>query len=94
MRNRNRRKIDFNYNRVYYKPKGIPLNQLDEVELSEDELETIRLRYVENLSQIDAAKKMGISQSQYQRDLVNVLRKITKALIAGDAINIPAGNKL
>ena len=94
MRNRNRRKINFNYNRVYYKPKGVPLSQLNEVVITEDDLETIRLRYVENLSQIDAAKKMGISQSQYQRDLVNVLRKITKALIAGYAINIPAKNKL
>mgnify|MGYP001038048426 CR=1 FL=1 len=94
MRNRNRRKINFDYNRIYYKPKGVPLSQLDEVELSQADMETIRLRYVENLSQIESAKKMGISQSQYQRDLVNVLRKITNALINGDAINIPAENKL
>lgn len=89
MRNRNRRKINYDYNCTYYKPKGIPLSQLNEVKISEEELETIRLRYIENLSQTDAAEKMGISQSQYQRDLVSTLKKITKALVNGDAIHIP-----
>jgi hypothetical protein len=93
MRNRNRRNVNFDYNRTYYKPKGIPLSELNEIELSEEELETIRLRYVENLSQVESAEKMGISQSQYQRDLVNTLRKVTGALIDGDAINIPVGSK-
>jgi predicted DNA-binding protein (UPF0251 family) len=40
------------------------------------------------MDQDDASKKMGISQSQYQRDLTSVLEKITKALIEGYAINI------
>jgi len=31
---------------------------------------------------------MGISQSQYQRDLTTVLEKITKAFMQGSAINI------
>jgi predicted DNA-binding protein (UPF0251 family) len=73
----------------YYKPQGIPLSSLKEVVINPEELETLRLRYVENLSQEDAAEKMGISQSQYQRDLVNTLTKITNALISGEAINIP-----
>ena len=89
MRNRARRKIGFNYGNIYYKPQGIPLRKLNEVVVNPEELETLRLRYVENLSQNEAAKKMGISQSQYQRDLVNTLRKITNALISGCAINIP-----
>ena len=89
MRTRNRRNVKFNYKNTYYKPQGVPLNQLGEVVISPEELETLRLRYMENLSQIGAAKKMGISQSQYQRDLVNTLKKITEGLINGDAINIP-----
>jgi predicted DNA-binding protein (UPF0251 family) len=89
MRARNRRKVRYDYKNMYYKPQGVPLNQLGEVVISPEELETLRLRYVENLSQIDAAKKMGLSQSQYQRDLVNTLGKITNALVNGDAINIP-----
>jgi hypothetical protein len=89
MRNKNQRRIDFDYDRIYYKPRGIPLSELNEVKLTHEELETIRLRYIENLSQNESAEKMGISQSQYQRDLVKTLKKITKALIYGDAINIP-----
>jgi predicted DNA-binding protein (UPF0251 family) len=69
------------------------LSSLSEVVVNPEELETLRLRYVENLSQEEAAKKMGISQSQYQRDLVDTLKKITNALISGDAINIPESDK-
>jgi len=89
MRRRSRRRVKFDYNNIYYKPQGIPLSELGEVVITTEELETLRLRYVENLSQIDAAKRMGISQSQYQRDLVSTLRKITNALINGDAISMP-----
>jgi predicted DNA-binding protein (UPF0251 family) len=84
-----KRKIGFDYDNIYYKPQGIPLSQLKDVVVNPEELETLRLRYVENLSQHEAAEKMGISQSQYQRDLVNTLKKITNALISGDAINLP-----
>jgi len=77
MRHRARRKIGFDYDNVYYKPQGVPLSSLNEVVVNPEELETLRLRYIENLSQDEAAEKMGISQSQYQRDLVNTLRKIT-----------------
>ena len=77
---------------MYYKPQGMPLSKLNEVVVNPVELETLRLRYIQNLSQQEAAKKMGISQSQYQRDLVVTLKKITNALISGDAINIPDSN--
>ena len=89
MRSRAKRKIGIDYDSVYYKPQGIPLTDLNEVVVTPEELETLRLRYVENFSQHEAAKKMGISQSQYQRDLVNTLKKITNALISGGAINLP-----
>lgn len=90
---RTKRKIGFDYDNIYYKPQGIPLSELSEVVVNPEELETLRLRYVEELSQEEAAKKMGISQSQYQRDLVDTLKKITNALISGDAINIPESDK-
>jgi len=93
MRSRTKRKIGFDYDNIYYKPQGIPLRDLCEVVVNPEELETLRLRYVQNLSQNQAAKKMGISQSQYQRDLVNTLKKITNALISGDSINLPDSNK-
>jgi predicted DNA-binding protein (UPF0251 family) len=44
-------------------------------------LETLRLRYIEKLDQDESAERMGISQSQYQRDITLAMEKITKALI-------------
>ena len=40
------------------------------------------------MNQEQAAQMMGISQSQYQRDLTSVMQKITEALINGCAISI------
>lgn len=88
MRPRGRRRIKHNFNDNYFKPRGVPLNLLTNIDISYEELETIRLRYIEKLSQNDAAKEMGISQSQYQRDLYKTLEKITIALTNGYAINI------
>lgn len=76
------------FNEIYFKPRGIPLRNLEEIIITDEELEVLRLRYIEKIDQEKSAKKMGISQSQYQRDLSEVLMKITKALIEGKAINI------
>ncbi len=76
------------FNEIYFKPRGIPLRNLEEIIITDEELEVLRLRYIKKIDQEKSAKKMGISQSQYQRDLSEVLMKITKALIEGKAINI------
>ncbi len=88
MRRRNRRRVRFDFNETYFKPRGVPLSSLRETKITDEELETLRLRYIENLDQQTAAEKMGISQSQYQRDISMVLEKITRALIEGNAISI------
>jgi len=88
MRERFRRKVGYRFNDTYFKPRGIPLSDLSEVEITDEELETLRLRYIEKIDQEQASRMMGISQSQYQRDLTTVLEKITKAFIEGNAINI------
>ncbi len=88
MRKRCRRKLGYQYDETYFKPRGIPLSSLEETNITDEELETLRLRYIERIDQDDAAKKMGISQSQYQRDLDMALEKISTALILGHAISI------
>ena len=87
-RRRTRRRIAYKFNETYFKPRGIPLNLLVETNITFEELETLRLRYIEKLHQEMAAKKMNISQSQYQRDLTNALEKITNALINENALRI------
>ena len=82
------RKIRFDPNVTYFKPHGIPLMKLEEVNLEHDELESIRLKYLEKLDQHTCAKKMKISQSTFQRTLCSANQKIAEALIKGKAIRI------
>lgn len=92
MRNRQRRRIAHKFNEIYFKPRGIPLRDLQTISITDEELETLRLRYIEKQGQEKAASEMNISQSQYQRDLTSVMEKLTKALIEGHAINIERKN--
>jgi len=82
------RKVIFDPNVTYFKPRAVPLSELAEVNLSMDELETLRYCDLEDLDQIKAAKKMKISQSTFQRILSQARRKIAEALIKGKAIKI------
>ena len=72
----------------YFKPRGIPLSDLGEIELTKEEFEVIRLKDFEGLDQGEAANKMQISQPTFHRSLVSARNKIAKALIKGKAIKI------
>ncbi len=67
------------------------LRNLKEIELTFDELESVRLSDVEKLSQLEAAEKMQIHQSTFQRNLARAREKIANALINGQAIKIHGG---
>lgn len=51
----------------YFKPRGIPLSMLEEITLTIDEFEAIRLADLENLYQEQAADKMKISRPTFGR---------------------------
>ncbi|MBM3253734.1 MAG: DUF134 domain-containing protein [Candidatus Omnitrophica bacterium] len=80
--------LRFKPNVFYYKPQGIPLRMLEEVALLPDELEAIKLHDVDGLEQMDAAKKMNISQPTFARILDSAYKKIASAIISGKAIRI------
>ena len=88
VRPRLRRRIRFNPNVIYYKPQGMPLRFLEDVELTTEELEALRLKNIKYLDQVECAKKMKTSQSTFQRILSSAYKKITEALIEGKAIKI------
>ena len=77
---------------IYFKPAGIPLSELDEVVVSVDEIEAIRLKDIEGLEQEQGAEKMNISRPTFQRMLTSARGKIADALINGKAIRIDGGN--
>jgi len=76
----------------YYKPAGVPMKKLQEVVLSLDEFEAIRLADAEGLYHLDAAKKMKISRQTFGRVISSARKNVAKALIAGHAIKIEGGN--
>ena len=51
----------------YFKPRGIPLSMLEEVVLTVDEFEAIRLADLDGLYQEQAAEKMNISRQTFGR---------------------------
>jgi len=84
--------VEFEPGVTYFKPRAVPLNKLREVELTLDELETLRLSNIEKLSQTDAAARMNIHQSTFQRTLTRAREKTTDALVNGKAIKIHGGD--
>lgn len=72
----------------YFKPQGVPLRLLDEIELGLDELEALRLTSIEDLYQADAAERMGISRQTLGNILARAHKKVATALIEGKALRI------
>lgn len=78
----------------YFKPRGIPMTNLEEVKLSGDELEAIRLKDLLGLEQIQVAKKMNISRPTIVRILQSARKKIADSLVNSKAINIFQGHNI
>lgn len=77
---------------TYFKPAGIPLRNLEEVILSIEEAEAVRLKDLSGLEQEQGAEKMNVSRPTFQRILTSARRKIADALLNGKAIRIEGGN--
>ncbi|RJP26055.1 MAG: DUF134 domain-containing protein [Candidatus Abyssobacteria bacterium SURF_5] len=76
---------------VYFKPRGIPLTDLEEVVLTVDEFEAIRLADLEGLYQAAAAERMKISRPTFGRILESAHQKVAEALAQGKALKIEGG---
>ena len=75
----------------YYKPRGIPVAELEEVVLSTDELEAIRLADLDGLYQEKAAGNMNISRQTFGNIIRSAHLKIADALVNGKALKIEGG---
>jgi predicted DNA-binding protein (UPF0251 family) len=74
-----------------YKPFGIPMRELEAVDLLYEEYEALRLADYENLTQEEAAKKMNISRPTFTRLYDKARKSIAKAFVEGKAIIIQGG---
>jgi predicted DNA-binding protein (UPF0251 family) len=76
---------------TYFKPRGIPTSMLEEVHLTLDEFEAIKLADFEALYQEQAAGKMNVSRQTFGRIIDSAHRKIADVLIHGKALKIEGG---
>jgi uncharacterized protein len=75
----------------YFKPRGIPLYMLEEVILTVDEFEAVRLADYEGLYHSDAAERMEVSRQTFGRIIESARRKLAEALVKGRALKIEGG---
>ena len=77
---------------LYFKPRGIPLSILEEINLTIDEFEAIRLADLEGLYQDQAAERMNISRQTFGRIIDSAHKKVAEALVQGKALKIEGGD--
>jgi predicted DNA-binding protein (UPF0251 family) len=75
----------------YFKPRGIPAEMLEEVTLTLDELEAVRLADAGGLYQEYAAASMGISRQTFGNIINSAHKKIADVLLNAKALKIEGG---
>ena len=92
MRPQKNRFVKFDPDISYFKPRGIPMQNLEEVCLTVDEGEAIRLADLLGLSHEEAGRRMGVSRATFGRIVQKARKTVADALINGKAIKIEGGN--
>jgi len=69
-----------------FKPTGVPITEIQQVELYRDELEALRLCDGEGMTQEEAGQSMGVSRGTIQRIITVARKKTSRALTDGHAI--------
>ena len=76
----------------YFRPFGVPPQEMNTIYLTLEELEAVRLVDLEGMNQEEAAVTMGVSRKTLWNDLKSARKKIATALIHGYAIRIEGGS--
>jgi len=87
-----RRIICHDHQGYFFKPRAVQMVELEVVEISQDEIEVLRLCYSEMLYQEKAAEIMAVSRQTVGRILNQAIAKVTDALLNGKALEINGGN--
>lgn len=75
-----------------FRPWGPGPAESEEIILSVDEFEAVRLKDLEGLDQTECAAMMEISQPTFHRLVVSARRKVADALAHGKSIKIEGGD--
>lgn len=87
-RPRKNRRVCCNPSSYYFKPRGIPVSELEEIILDQDELESLRLADLLAYSHEKAAKEMKISRATFGRIVESARKKAADGILNGKAIRI------
>ncbi len=87
-----RRMIDGSAEYSYFKPLGVPMRNLEEICLTLDEMEAVRLADLEGLYQAEAAEKMNVSRQTFGNIIKSAHKKIADALINSKAMRVEGGH--
>ncbi len=77
---------------TYFKPQGVPMLYLEEVGMTMEGLEAVRLADLEGLTTSQAAESMRVSRHTFGRILASARRQIALALVQGKALRIEGGH--
>ncbi|MBW1989711.1 MAG: DUF134 domain-containing protein [Deltaproteobacteria bacterium] len=91
VRPRKNRLVQVEPRAVYFKPRGVPLRELEQVILTVDELEALRLADLEGLSHEEAGGRMGVSRATFGRIVQNARKSVGDALVNGKAVLVEGG---
>lgn len=76
-----------------FKPRSIPMSDLEVIRLDIDELEALRLCDLEGHEQESAGARMGVSRGTVQRLLKSGRTKVLRALLDSSALVIEMGDE-
>ena len=75
----------------FFKPECVAKKDLNEIVITLDEFEAIRLYDFEGLDQEKAAKRMKVSRPTFSRILSSARKKIARGLVNLEALKIEGG---
>jgi predicted DNA-binding protein (UPF0251 family) len=85
------RKVTAEPRAYYFKPRAIPLCELEEVVLQLDELQALKHAELEKKDQTSAAAAMKVSRQTFGNILASARRKLADAVVHGKALKIEGG---
>jgi predicted DNA-binding protein (UPF0251 family)/DNA-directed RNA polymerase subunit RPC12/RpoP len=86
------RRVEFFPEDTYFIPLGKRKCDVEEIILKVEELEAMRLKDIEGLTQEECAGRMQISRQTFQNIIDSARKKVATALTQGKAIHISGGN--
>lgn len=77
---------------TYFKPRGVPMTDLEELQLPIEGFEALRLVEIECLDHDQASEKMNVSRQTFGRILAAARKTMTQAVVLGQALRIDGGD--